>query len=290
MPSYEQILMAVKEQERREREQSDSKISSEFATHQVTDAQYEPVSTDAAFDDAKPNEESVPKNEDVINEIDKNDIPEVENNSENASDMHVTQEVSDDVVTDKTVSQKQAKLSDDSKIVDEQAGQSEYESKESKRGRPSQKSQRDTSRVDLPSSLVKMANSQIGVACNNSDAVAAWMYAKSDKIADVPDEIKQLSKYYIGDQMSNQLSSIDETLISMNNRLLKLWQNFDKASYEHMYMLAYIMLDIMGELKSTNIDFMDMSQPIYETLIDRMRHQVNNQRNHEALKRRKMIE
>lgn len=140
-----------------------------------------------------------------------------------------------------------------------------------------------TIRVDLPSKLVAMARTQFPDAGNNTEAVAAWIYAKSDKTMDVPDSVKQLAATYTGDQMSNLVKDVSERLAVLDARTMKMQMLTDGRVQEMWYMVAYLMLERMDALAKTHMKDLDLSLPVFETLRSEVNSQFRKVRNRQQL-------
>lgn len=148
--------------------------------------------------------------------------------------------------------------------------------KPTKMGRPSDNVD---SRVQIPLDLVNMCRGQIPEALNNSDAVAAWIYAKSDKMTDVPDYIKKISTSYTGDQTTNVLKDINDNLAAMRQQNYRLGLLTDGRVQELWYMIAYLMLERMDEIHTPALSKMDLALPVFDTLRDMLRVQFATERN-----------
>ena len=148
--------------------------------------------------------------------------------------------------------------------------------KPTKMGRPSDNVD---SRVQIPLDLVNMCRGQIPEALNNSDAVAAWIYAKSDKTVDVPDYIKKISTSYTGDQTTNVLKDINDNLAAMRQQNYRLGLLTDGRVQELWYMIAYLMLERMDEIHTPALSKMDLALPVFDTLRDMLRVQFATERN-----------
>lgn len=158
-----------------------------------------------------------------------------------------------------------------------------------KPGRPVTKEKYDDSaavRIGLTPELVAMCRGQIPEALNNSDAVAAWIYAKSDKTVDVPDYIKKIALSYLGDQTTNILKDINENLAAMRTKSYNLQLLTDGRIQELWYMLAYLMLERMDEIHSPQLSKMDFGIPVFDTLQDMTRSQAMRERNRKANSRK----
>lgn len=140
-----------------------------------------------------------------------------------------------------------------------------------------------TIRVDLPAKLVTMARGQFPDANNNTEAVAAWMYAKSDKVADVPDSVKQLAATYTGDQMSNLVKDVSERLAVLDSRTIKMQMLTDGRLQEMWYMVAYLMLERMDALAKTHMKDLDLTLPVFESLRADVNAQFRKVRNRQQL-------
>lgn len=140
-----------------------------------------------------------------------------------------------------------------------------------------------TIRVDLPSKLVAMARTQFPDAGNNTEAVAAWIYAKSDKTMDVPDSVKRLAATYTGDQMSNLVKDVSERLAVLDSRTMKMQMLTDGRVQEMWYMVAYLMLERMDALAKTHMKDLDLSLPVFETLRSEVNSQFRKVRNRQQL-------
>lgn len=148
--------------------------------------------------------------------------------------------------------------------------------KPAKMGRPSDNTE---SRVQIPLDLVNMCRGQIPEALNNSDAVAAWIYAKSDKTTDVPDYIRKIAMSYTGDQTTNVLKDISENLAAMRQQNYRLGLLTDGRVQELWYMIAYLMLERMDEIHTPALSKMDLALPVFDTLRDMLRVQFATERN-----------
>lgn len=165
------------------------------------------------------------------------------------------------------------------------------------RGRPktrkpekvSEKENIPMSRVDLPTSLVRMAAAQIPAASTNSEAVAAWLFAKSDQMVDVPDRIRELSKSCTGDQTVNILKDMNEHMAAMDSRMRSFNALSDGKTQELWYMMAYLMLERMDELQSPAMSKLDLSLPVFDTLMGILRQQVTRERNRMRMQQGKTI-
>lgn len=170
-------------------------------------------------------------------------------------------------------------------------------SKKRGRGRPktrkpekvSEKENIPMSRVDLPTSLVRMAAAQIPAASTNSEAVAAWLFAKSDQMVDVPDRIKELSRSCTGDQTVNILKDMNEHMAAMDSRMRSFNALSDGKMQELWYMMAYLMLERMDELQSPAMSKLDLSLPVFDTLMGTLRQQVTRERNRMRMQQGKTI-
>ena len=145
------------------------------------------------------------------------------------------------------------------------------------------------SRVDLPTSLVRMAAAQIPAASTNSEAVAAWLFAKSDQMVDVPDYIKELSRSCTGDQTVNILKDMNEHMAAMDSRMRSFNALSDGKMQELWYMMAYLMLERMDELQSPAMAKLDLSLPVFDTLMGTLRQQVTRERNRLRMQQGKTI-
>ena len=125
------------------------------------------------------------------------------------------------------------------------------------------------------SKLVAMARTQFPDAGNNTEAVAAWIYAKSDKTMDVPDSVKRLAATYTGDQMSNLVKDVSERLAVLDSRTMKMQMLTDGRVQEMWYMVAYLMLERMDALAK--------SLPVFETLRSEVNSQFRKVRNRQQL-------
>lgn len=154
-----------------------------------------------------------------------------------------------------------------------------------KKGRPS-KNDDAALQLRITPELVAMCRGQIPEALNNSDAVAAWIYAKSDKTVDVPDYIKKIALSYVGDQTTNILKDINENLAAMRTKSYNLQLLTDGRIQELWYMLAYLMLERMDEIHSPQLSKMDFGIPVFDTLQDMTRSQAMRERNRKANSRK----
>lgn len=134
-------------------------------------------------------------------------------------------------------------------------------------------------KVRIPAELVAMCRGQVPEALNNSDAVAAWLYAKSDKTADVPEYIKKISLSYVGDQTTNILKDINENLAAMRQQNYRLGLLTDGRVQELWYMVGYLMLERMDEIHSPSLPKLDLAIPVFDTLRDTLRTQFAKERN-----------
>lgn len=157
-----------------------------------------------------------------------------------------------------------------------------------KRGRPKKDKNDNDAYLQLKVSpeLVAMCRGQIPEALNNSDAVAAWIYAKSDKTVDVPDYIRKIALSYVGDQTTNILKDINENLAAMRTKSYNLQLLTDGRIQELWYMLAYLMLERMDEIHSPQLSKMDFGIPVFDTLQDMTRSQAMRERNRKANSRK----
>lgn len=159
-----------------------------------------------------------------------------------------------------------------------------------KSGRPrikkSDNEEKETLHLMVSKELVAMCRGQIPEALNNSDAVAAWIYAKSDKTVDVPDYIKKIALSYAGDQTTNILKDINENLAAMRTKSYNLQLLTDGRIQELWYMLAYLMLERMDEIHSPQLSKMDFGIPVFDTLQDMTRSQAMRERNRKANSRK----
>lgn len=138
-------------------------------------------------------------------------------------------------------------------------------------------------RVKLPMQLVSMMRSYFPDASNNAEAVAAWIYAKSDKTVDVPDSVKRLAATYTGDQMSNLVKDVSERLAVLDARTMKMQMLTDGRVQEMWYMVAYLMLERMDALAKTHMKDLDLSLPVFETLRSEVNSQFRKVRNRQQL-------
>lgn len=134
-------------------------------------------------------------------------------------------------------------------------------------------------KVRIPAELVAMCRGQVPEALNNSDAVAAWLYAKSDKTVDVPEYIKKISLSYVGDQTTNILKDINENLAAMRQQNYRLGLLTDGRVQELWYMVGYLMLERMDEIHSPSLPKLDLAIPVFDTLRDTLRTQFAKERN-----------
>lgn len=134
-------------------------------------------------------------------------------------------------------------------------------------------------KVRIPAELVAMCRGQVPEALNNSDAVAAWLYAKSDKTVEVPEYIKKISLSYVGDQTTNILKDINENLAAMRQQNYRLGLLTDGRVQELWYMVGYLMLERMDEIHSPSLPKLDLAIPVFDTLRDTLRTQFAKERN-----------
>ena len=76
----------------------------------------------------------------------------------------------------------------------------------------------------FPKSLMAMIRSDIPEAQNNSDALAAWVYVKSGRRADVSPEVKELAKKYKGPADEDMLGALLEKVTRIARSLLSQYR------------------------------------------------------------------
>lgn len=139
-------------------------------------------------------------------------------------------------------------------------------------------------RIDLPRALARLAREQIPEADNNSDAVAAWIWAKCDRTVEVPQYIKELSSSYAGDKITERLKAMDETVSSLDRHFRASMGITDGRVQELWYMLAFLMLERMGEIPSPVLEKLDLELPVFDTVREKVRQQTAMVRNRQSLR------
>ena len=127
----------------------------------------------------------------------------------------------------------------------------------------------------FPKSLMAMIRSDIPEAQNNSDALAAWVYVKSGRRADVSPEVKELAKKYKGPADEDMLGALLEKVTRIERMSFMSATN----STDLYYMLEWLMLERMAAINSPRIDTVDFTQPAFDQLRGMLRVKIQQAKN-----------
>lgn len=127
----------------------------------------------------------------------------------------------------------------------------------------------------FPKSLMAMIRSDIPEAQNNSDALAAWVYVKSGRRADVSPEVKELAKKYKGPADEDMLGALLEKV----TRIERMSFMSATSSTDLYYMMEWLMLERMAAINSPRIDTVDFTQPAFDQLRGMLRVKIQQAKN-----------
>lgn len=127
----------------------------------------------------------------------------------------------------------------------------------------------------FPKSLMAMIRSDIPEAQNNSDALAAWVYVKSGRRADVSPEVKELAKKYKGPADEDMLGALLEKV----TRIERMSFMSATGSTDLYYMMEWLMLERMAAINSPRIDTVDFTQPAFDQLRSMLRVKIQQAKN-----------
>lgn len=95
---------------------------------------------------------------------------------------------------------------------------------------------------DFPKELLAIARSEFPTAMNNTDALAAYVYAKSDGSVPVSDTIKELVSEWDGDHAVEDLSTRVGHLEKKSTEMMQLLEEME-------LLISYLLFDRMGYRK-----------------------------------------
>lgn len=95
---------------------------------------------------------------------------------------------------------------------------------------------------DFPKELLAIARSEFPTAMNNTDALAAYVYAKSDGSVPVSDTIKELVLEWDGDHAVEDLSTRVGHLEKKSTEMMQLLEEME-------LLISYLLFDRMGYRK-----------------------------------------
>lgn len=141
--------------------------------------------------------------------------------------------------------------------------------------------QTGTSQIrDFPRSLLAIARAEFPDASNNTDALAAYVLAKSGRPnIDVPESVSELVKNWEGDKTLENMERRLSALTTQNAVLLGLMQEME-------LIMTFIAFDRLGYRQSVasdirNVDFLENG---VTDLLERLREQTKVLRKQEAIK------
>lgn len=132
----------------------------------------------------------------------------------------------------------------------------------------------------FPANLMKMVRADIPSATNNQDALAAWVYLKSGRRAEVSDKIKTLAADYKGDAEESALNTILEKL----TRVERMAYTSASAATDEYYMLMWLMLERMALINSPRLDTLDFMEGSFEQLRGSLRQCIQQVKNAQQLR------
>lgn len=132
----------------------------------------------------------------------------------------------------------------------------------------------------FPANLMKMVRADIPSATNNQDALAAWVYLKSGRRAEVSDKIKTLAADYKGDAEESALNTILEKL----TRVERMAYTSASAATDEYYMLMWLMLERMALINSPRLDTLDFMEGPFEQLRSSLRQCIQQVKNAQQLR------
>lgn len=95
---------------------------------------------------------------------------------------------------------------------------------------------------DFPRELMSVARAEFPNAQNNTDALAAYVYAKSGKNLDVPDIVRDLASKWEGDK---SIANMEKRITAIERQLFVLMQQID----ELLLVSTYVAFDRLGYRK-----------------------------------------
>ena len=147
-------------------------------------------------------------------------------------------------------------------------------------GAQTKKTRSDTVQIPaFPRELIAAVRKEFPMATNNTDALSAYVYVKTGRTCDVPDEIKELAKDWKG----------DNTLEMLENRL----HNLERQSTGFMAVLSelelgvgYMMHDRLGFRRDNPKDARsaNLLEDGVGDMISRLREQTKQYRQQENIK------
>lgn len=155
------------------------------------------------------------------------------------------------------------------------------EKKASKKSKSDDKPQTGTSQIrDFPKVLLSIARAEFPEASNNTDALGAYVLAKSGRAnLDVPESVAELVKNWEGDKTLENMERRLSALTTQNAVLLGLMQEMELV-------MTFIAFDRLGYRQAVasdirNVDFLENG---VADLIERLREQTKTFRKQEAVK------
>lgn len=155
------------------------------------------------------------------------------------------------------------------------------EEKKAKKSKSDDKPQTGNAQIrDFPRSLLTIARAEFPNASNNTDALAAYVLAKSGRAnLDVPDEVAELVKDWEGDKTLENMEKRISALTTQNAVLLSMMQ-------EMQLMMTFIAFDRLGYRQNVSADIrsVDFLENGVTDLLERLREQTKQLRKQEAIK------
>ena len=137
---------------------------------------------------------------------------------------------------------------------------------------------------DFPRELMVIARSEFPSSQSNTDALAAYVLAKSGKNADVPDVVRDLVSNWDGDK---SIVNMEKRITAIEKQGFILLQTVE----EMLLMLSYVTFDRLGYRKENpksarDVNFLEVGVADLRT---RLREQSQQQRNQRAVRDGKPI-
>lgn len=132
---------------------------------------------------------------------------------------------------------------------------------------------------DFPRELMSIARSEFPNAQNNTDALAAYVFAKSGKNLDVPDTVRDLASKWEGDK---SIANMEKRITAIERQGFLILQLME----EMQLMLSYVTFDRLGYRKENpksvrEVNFLEVG---VADLRIRLQEQAKQQRNQKAIR------
>lgn len=131
----------------------------------------------------------------------------------------------------------------------------------------------------FPRKLMALIRAEFPDAVSNNDALAAYVYVKTGRSCEVPDNIKILADSYDGDKSAETIS---KTLQNLNKQMLAQMA----LSQETMFGVSYLILNALGFRQDNppNARQADLMESEMADMINRLRTQAREYRQQESIK------